>query len=1365
MSGGTIIGQSADYVIYGTTPTYLVAAGVPTANADLVTAGQVVAFKKATGTPVPKSELAVVGAVSADTTLFGSAQRVTYTVTSDISPTKASGTVDFYVSGGTIIGQSAEYIIYGVTPQYLVAPGVAAVAADPVLAGQVTAFNKTTGFAVPKGNIQASGTVSDDPALFGTKQQITYTVAIDTATPKASGTVDFYVSGGTIIGQSAEYVIYGATPQYLVAPGVAAANADLVAAGAVTAFRKATGAPVAKGDIEASGLLSGDSQYFGMAQPVTYTVKADPSNPPASGQVKFYVSGGAIIGQNADYVIYGATPQYLVAPGVAAANADLVLAGAVTAFRRATGAQVAKGDIEANGSISDAVGAFGTAQPVVYTVRGDTGSPRAQGTVDFYVSGGAIIGQNADYVIYGTTPQYLVAPGVAAANADLVLAGAVTAFRKATGAPVAKGDIEASGSISDDVGTFGTRQAVTYTVRGDTGNPQAIGTVDFFVSGGSIIGQNADYVIYGVTPQYLVAPGVAAANADRVQAGQVTAFKRATGAKVAKTDIEASGSISADVASYGSAQSITYMVRGDTGSPRAQGTVDFYVSGGTIIGQNDDFVIYGVTPTYLVAPDVASANADLVLAGAVTAFRKATGAPVAKADILASGSLSDAVADYGTRQPVTYAVRGDTGNPQAIGTVDFYVSGGSIIGQNAEYVIYGATPQYLVASGVAAANADLVSAGQVTAFRRATGDKVAKTDNEASGSISADVALFGTAQNVTYTVRGDTGSPKAIGIVGFFVSGGAIIGQNADYVIYGETPQYLVAPGVTAANADLVLAGKVTAFYRATGAKVAKTDLVVSGSLTDDVARFGIAQPITYAVRHDNSNPKAAGIVDFYVNGGSIIGQTADYVIYGSTPQYLVAAGVAAANADLVEAGAVAAFNRATGAKVAKTDIQATGTLSADVADFGTKQTITYTVAVDLASPQASGPVDFYVSGGSIIGETADYVIYGTTPQFLVAPGVPVANADLVQAGAVTAFNKATGGKVAKGDIRANGALSAAVADFGTKQTITYTVAVDPASPQASGAVDFYVSGGSIIGQNAEYVIYGATPQYLVAAGVPAANADLVLAGAVTAYNKTTGAPVAKGDIQASGALSAAVADYGSKQTVTYTVNIGLASPPASGSVDFYVNGGAIIGQNANYVIYGVTPTYLVAAGVPAANADLVHAGAVTAYNKATGAKVDAADISANGTLSAAVADYGKKQTVIYTVAVDPSSTKASGSVDFYVSAGAIIGENQDYVIYGVTPTYLVAPGVSAANADLVQAGTVTAFNRATGAPVAKADILATGSVSADVALFGTAQTVTYTIRGDAGSPQAIGTVNFFVSAGTIIGQNTDYVIYGTTPQ
>ncbi|MDR0513971.1 MAG: hypothetical protein LBG81_02245, partial [Coriobacteriaceae bacterium] len=989
--------------------------------------------------------------------------------------------------------------------------------ADLVQAGAVTAFNRATGAPVAKSDILAIGVISDDAADFGTAQSVTYLVRSDAGNPRASGTVDFYVSAGTIIGQSADYVIYGVTPQYLIAPGVAMANIDRVLAGQVTAFNRATGAPVAKTDIEASGTLSADIALFGIAQPISYQIKGDTGSPRAVGKVDFYVSEGEIIGQNADYVIYGSSPQYLVAAGVASANADLVQAGVVTAFYRPTGAQVAKGDIETSGTVSEAVADFGTAQTVTYTIRADTGNPRAIGTVDFYVSGGAIIGQNNDYVIYGATPTYLVAPGVAAANADLVLAGTVTAFRKQTGAPVAKGDIVAVGTLSADPSLFGTSQAITYSVRYDTGTPKASGKVDFYVAAGDIIGQNADYVIYGISPQYLVAPGVASANADLVQAGAVTAFHRQTGAPVAKTDIVAVGTLSVDPSLFGLAQPITYSVRYDTGMPKASGIVDFYTSAGSIIGQNAAYVIYGVTPQFLEVRDVARSNADLVLAGAVTAFNRATGAPVAKTDLVTAGTLSADPSLFGIAQGITYTVGIDPTNPQATASVDFIVSGGAIIAQSEGYVIFGATPQYLTVADVAAANADLVAAGQVTAYDKVTGAQVPSGGIGIVGSVSGLEASFGSPQAISYTVTADASLPKASGTVDFYVSGGAIIGQNADYVIYGATPTYLVAPGVAAANADLVAAGSVTAFEKATGTPVAKGDIVVTGSVSADVGLYGTAQAVTYTIRNDKGTPPAQGTVNFYVSGGTIIGESDRYIIYGTTPSYLVSAGVAAANADLVAAGSVTAFEKATGTPVAKGDIAVSGAVSADVAKYGTAQPVIYTVAIDPSPVKAEGDVDFYVSGGTIIGESANYIIYGVTPQYLVAAGVPAVNADPVLAGQVTAFNKATGKPVSKADIKASGMVSADVAAYGTLQPVTYTVEIDPASPKAQGTVDFCVSGGKIIGQNADYVIYGATPAYLVAPGVAAANADLVAAGQVTAFNKATGAKVAKGDIVATG--------------------------------------------------------------------------------------------------------------------------------------------------------------------------------------------------------------------------------------------------------
>jgi hypothetical protein len=431
---------------------------------------------------------------------------------------------------------------------------------------------------------------------------------------------------------------------------------------------------------------------------------------------------------------------------------------------------------------------------------------------------------------------------------------------------------------------------------------------------------------------------------------------------------------------------------------------------------------------------------------------------VAKGDIVATGSVSADVAKYGTAQPVTYTVRHDTGTPQAQGTVDFYVSGGKIIGQSADYIIYGTTPTYLVAPGVAAANADLVAAGQVTAFSRATGAAVAKGDIVATGSVSADVSRYGTAQAVTFTVRHDAGTPQAQGTVDFYVNGGKIIGESADYVIYGTTPTYLVAPGVAAANADLVAAGQVTAFNRATGAKVAKGDIVAAGSVSADASLYGAAQPVTYTVRHDTSTPQAQGTVDFYVATGAIIGESADYIIYGVTPRYLDALGVPAANADLVAAGLVTAFNKATGASVPSTAIVATGTLSADATYFGASQPIRYTVSMDPSSPQASGTVDFRTSGGVIIAQNEGYVIYGLNPTYLAAVDVDTANADLVAAGQVIAFEKATGAPVPRSAIEAIGVVHSGLARYGTAQMISFRITTDPTAPQVQGSVDFYVA-------------------------------------------------------------------------------------------------------------------------------------------------------------------------------------------------------------------------------------------------------------------------------------------------------------------
>jgi hypothetical protein len=462
-----------------------------------------------------------------------------------------------------------------------VAAGVAAVNADAIAAGQVTAFNKATGAKVAKGDIAVSGAVDADVSKYGTAQPITYTVAIDTNSPQASGQVDFFTSAGTIIGETDRYVIFGVTPQYLVAPGVAAANADLVAAASVTAFDKITGAKVAKADIRVAGVVSADPAFFGSAQTVIYSVGIDPVNPQTYGTVDFYVSAGSIIGENADYIIYGVTPTYLVVPRVAAANADLVLAGQVTAFNKATGAKVDKTDIVASGTVSADASRFGLPQPITYTVAIDTNSPQTSGQVDFYVSTGTIIGENAAYIIYGVTPQFLDAPGVPGANADLVVAGQVTAFDKVTGAPVPPSAIVATGTVSADGTFFGAAQPIRYTVAIDSSNPQASGYVDFITSGGVIIARSNEYVIYGANPTYIAEADLVVANADLVAAGQVTAFNRTTGTRVPSSEIEATGTLDSGLALYGKPQPVSYRIKSDPASPRIQGSVDFYVAAPT----------------------------------------------------------------------------------------------------------------------------------------------------------------------------------------------------------------------------------------------------------------------------------------------------------------------------------------------------------------------------------------------------------------------------------------------------------------------------------------------------------------------------------------------------------------------------------------------------------------------------------------------------------------------------------------------------------------------------------------------------------------------------------------------------------------
>ncbi|MDR0514595.1 MAG: hypothetical protein LBG81_05480, partial [Coriobacteriaceae bacterium] len=369
---------------------------------------------------------------------------------------------------------------------------------------------------------------------------------------------------------------------------------------------------------------------------------------------------------------------------------------------------------------------------------------------------------------------------------------------------------------------------------------------------------------------------------------------------------------------------------------------------------------------------------------------------------------------------------------------------------------------------------------------------------------------------------------------------------------------------------------------------------------------------------------------------------------YGTTPQYLVAAGVPAANADLVTAGAVTAFNKATGARVAASDIRAAGSISAAVADYGSAQAVIFSIAIDTNLPRASGTVDFFVNGGAIIGQNADYIIYGTTPQYLVAAGVTSANADLVTAGAVVAFNRATGARVAGSDIRAAGSISAAPADFGVRQPISFTVAIDPSSPQACGTVDFIVSAGTVIGQNATYIIYGVTPTYLAAADVGTANADLVAAGQVTAFNLTTGAKMAKGDIQATGSLSATPALHGVKQAVTYTLAIDPTRPKASGMVEFIVCEGAVLGQSDRFIIFGESPRSILSTDLAQANADLVAAGKVRAFEKATGTPVDPSDIAVSGGPLANVVG-GPAQSVRYEVSIDPTAPKAFAEVVFTI--------------------------------------------------------------------------------------------------------------------
>ncbi|MDR0513776.1 MAG: hypothetical protein LBG81_01265, partial [Coriobacteriaceae bacterium] len=428
-------------------------------------------------------------------------------------------------------------------------------------------------------------------------------------------------------------------------------------------------------------------------------------------------------------------------------------------------------------------------------------------------------------------------------------------------------------------------------------------------------------------------------------------------------------------------------------------------------------------------------------------------------------ALSKAPADFGAKQQVTYTISTDTATPKASATVDFYVFAGAVVGENSEYIIYGASPQYLAASSVDAANADLAAAGHVYAFNKATGTPVDAAGIAAQpSSLSKDPSVFGVRQQVRYTVTADTSSPKASGTVDFYVSGGSLVGGNDAYIIFATTPQFLGVDDVDAANADLVAAGQVRAYVRATGAPVPAASLVAAPTaLSKAPAAFGAKQTVTYTVTSDATVPKASASVDFTVNEGALVGESATHVIFAATPQFIGVEDVDAANADLVAAGQVRAYVKATGAVVPASSLAvAPAALSKSSANYGTRQTVTYTVTSDMSVPKASATVGFYVAAGNVIGQSPLYIIFGVDGRRVSDDMVDGMNEDLIAAAQVMAFQKASGSRVPNTDIEIVGHLSDDVAMYDAAQVITYTISTDPSIPPASGMVRFYVSNAPI---------------------------------------------------------------------------------------------------------------------------------------------------------------------------------------------------------------------------------------------------------------------------------------------------------------